>query len=274
MKCRVRDVDIHYKIFGEGRPILFLHGFGLDHRSMTGFMESAFNKRKGWKRIYLDLPGMGMSTTNPCVTNSDQMLDIILEFIDSVMPDQHFVLVGYSYGGYLARGLVRNRPSSIDGLFLLCPVIVAEPAKRALPLHTPLVRDESFLSTIEQEKKEAFESVAVVQTQHTWERTQAEIVAGCELADQAFISKLAGNAYSFSFDVDSLPSPFEPPTLIVTGKQDSVVGSQDAWSILKNYPRGTFVALDRAGHNLQIEQEHLLDALVAEWFERVEESLG
>ena len=274
MKCRVRDVDIHYKVFGEGRPILFLHGFGLDHRSMTAFMEPAFNELDGWKRIYLDLPGMGMSKANPCIATSDQMLDIISEFIDNILPDQRFVLVGYSYGGYLARGLVRSRSSSIDGLFLLCPVIVAEHAKRVVPPHTPLIRDDSFLSTIAQEKKEVFESIAVVQTQQTWERTQSDIAPGCELADQVFISTFASNGYSFSFDVDALPSPFEPPTLIVTGKQDSVVGSQDAWPILNNYPRGTFVVLDRAGHNLQLEQEPLLNALVREWVERVEESLG
>lgn len=42
---------------------------------------------------------------------------------------------------------------------------------------------------------------------------------------------------------------------------------------LENYPRGTLTVLDRAGHNLQIEQETLSNALVNEWFDRVEENL-
>lgn len=46
---------------------------------------------------------------------------------------------------------------------------------------------------------------------------------------------------------------------------------KDAWDILDNYPRATFCVLDRAGHNLQIEQEDLFMSLVREWLERVDE---
>jgi len=44
-------------------------------------------------------------------------------------------------------------------------------------------------------------------------------------------------------------------TVILTGKQDSIVGYADVFPILKRYPRATFIILDGAGHNLQIEQE-------------------
>ena len=48
---------------GEGRPILFIHGFPIGHVSMTACMEPVFTKRKGYKRVYMDLPGMGLSET-------------------------------------------------------------------------------------------------------------------------------------------------------------------------------------------------------------------
>ena len=69
------------------------------------------------------------------------------------------------------------------------------------------------------------------------------------------------------------PKSVEKPTLILAGRQDAMVGYRDAWKILENYPRGTFAVLDRAGHNLQIEQETLFNALVNEWLDRVEENL-
>jgi pimeloyl-ACP methyl ester carboxylesterase len=53
-----------------------------------------------------------------------------------------------------------------------------------------------------------------------------------------------------------------------------MVGYRDAWEILENYPRSTFAVLDRAGHNLQIEQETLFNALVNGWLDRVEENIG
>ncbi len=36
-----------------------IHGMIPDHQVMKGCMESIFQKRNGWKRIYFDLLGMG-----------------------------------------------------------------------------------------------------------------------------------------------------------------------------------------------------------------------
>ena len=62
--------------------------------------------------------------------------------------------------------------------------------------------------------------------------------------------------------------------LVVTGRQDSMVASRDAWGILENYPRGTFAVLDRAGHILGAEQKDLFHALAGEWLDRVKEYVG
>lgn len=61
MECRVRDVTFHYREFGTGRPLLLLHGLPLDHRHMARDFEPLFASRAGWRRIYPDLPGMGLT---------------------------------------------------------------------------------------------------------------------------------------------------------------------------------------------------------------------
>jgi pimeloyl-ACP methyl ester carboxylesterase len=38
---------------------------------------------------------------------------------------------------------------------------------------------------------------------------------------------------------------------------------------LDNYPRASYVVLDKAGHNLQIYQEKLFGGIVNEWIDRV-----
>jgi hypothetical protein len=38
------------------------------------------------------------------------------------MPGQRFTVVGQSYGGYLARGVLARWVTSIDGMALICPV--------------------------------------------------------------------------------------------------------------------------------------------------------
>ncbi len=102
---------------------------------------------------------------------------------------------------------------------------------------------------------------------------RADIFPAYESADQEFLSRLREN-FAFSFDVDALPEPFTGPTIILMGRQDAVCGYRDVWGILENYPRGTLVVLDRAGHALAVEQKPLFNALVSEWLDRVEEYAG
>jgi pimeloyl-ACP methyl ester carboxylesterase len=61
MKCKIKDICLNYEIIGAGNPIIMLHGYYVDHRLMSGCMEPVFRDKKGYKRIYLDLPGMGES---------------------------------------------------------------------------------------------------------------------------------------------------------------------------------------------------------------------
>ncbi len=273
MKCELEKITVHYKTFGEGKPIIMLHGWPLDHRVLVSTMEPIFKDRDGWKRIYPDLPGMGETPGMEWITNQDQILDIVLDFVDDVVKGQRFVVVGFSYGGYLARGVVFQRAVMMGGLLLIAPVLLADDTQRTLPSHISLVKDPTLISELEQNLADAFQGFAVVQSRELLDSMKAVGVPAREIADHDFLSKLGEN-YEFDFDVDTLPEPFGGPTLMIMGRQDSSCGYHDAWSILENYPRGTFVVLDRAGHGLMIEQRGMFNALVNEWLDRVEEYAG
>jgi pimeloyl-ACP methyl ester carboxylesterase len=272
MECLVKDIRVYYEEKGDGRPMIMLPGAGPDHRSMSGCMEPVFRQHGGWRRIYLDPPGIGQTRGADWITSSDQMLDIILAFIDAVIPGQHFALVGTSYGAYLARGVAYRKPDLVDGLMLICPVIIADKTQRGVPQKTTLVKDIAFLASLAPTDRKTFEQFSVVQTQRVWERTRDEVLPGLFQADQALFGRIQEQGYAFSFDVNAGSAPFEKPVLILTGHQDHLVGYRDAWQIIEKYPRGTFAVLDRAGHSLPIEQESLFNALAGEWLDRVEES--
>jgi pimeloyl-ACP methyl ester carboxylesterase len=153
MECQLKDISVHYEIHGEGYPLISLHGFSPDRRWMSGCLEPIFEHRSGWQRIYPDLPGMGKTPGKEWITNSDQMLDIVLDFIDQVIPSERFVLAGDSYGGYLARGIIYRRPAVVDGLLLICPMIIADHAKRSVPPHVTLVKDPALLSSLKSRER-------------------------------------------------------------------------------------------------------------------------
>ncbi len=270
MEYQVRDVSIYYEVHGSGVPILMIHGWSPDHRLMKGCMEPIFQSiDTPWQRIYFDLPGMGQTHGQPWITGTDQMLDLILEFIDGVIPDQHFVVAGESYGGYLARGVIKARTSRVDGLLLICPVAIQETLGANVPALQVLEKDQAFLASLSEDDRKYFEGINVLQNKRVWERFKAEILPGLKVADYAFLENSLGQHVPYSVNIDRVEKPYPQPTLMIMGRQDSVVGYRDHWQILENYPRASFVILDKAGHNLQIEQDILFTELVKEWLNRV-----
>lgn len=274
MICALDDLRLYYETYGEGLPVLMIHGYGIDHHVMTGCMEPIFMRRHGWRRIYVDLPGMGRTDAPDWLHNADQMLDIVIQFGAQVIPDKRFLVVGESYGGYLARGLVHHVPERLAGVLLICPVIIADRKERALPPRHVFVKDAELLSHIEPgAQKRLFERTIVVQDERRWERFQQDIVPGMRAKDEAFVERFREEGYGFSFDVDHLERSFAQPSLVLSGRQDTSVGYLDALRIITNYPRGTFAVLDRAGHGLEVEQETVFNCMVDEWLDRVEEQL-
>jgi pimeloyl-ACP methyl ester carboxylesterase len=271
MECELGGITVHYEARGEGRPIVILHGWGCDHRHVLADMEPLFGGRDGWQRIYPDLPGHGMTPGRDWIASQDDMLGVVLDLIDRVVPGQRLVIGGTSAGAYLARGVVHRRSASIDGLLQVVPLVV-HGARRRVPPQATLVADPALAAQLATDDADYFE-MAVVQSRKVADYVRANLTPASQMVDEDFLAKIRDvpENYAFSFDVDALPKPFLGPTLIVTGRQDAVVGYRDAWEILENYPRATFAVLDRSGHFLASEQEDLFHALASDWLDRVEE---
>lgn len=250
---------------GEGKPVIIIHGCAPDHRLMKRCMESVFQKYEGYQRIYIDLPGMGKSNAPDWINSSDRIVEVLITFIEEIISAEEFLLVGESYGGYLARGILSKMFERVNGLLLVCPVVVAQPGKRLLPDKQVIVRDEEFLKTLTSTEREEFCELAVVANEYTYKRFKEEIKPGLDVANNEFIERLQKN---YSLTLDFHRKKYEKPVLLLAGRQDISVGYQDIVRIIEDYPRATLAVLDMAGHNLQIEQPDLFESLVWEWIRR------
>jgi len=265
----IGDSEVHYTVLGEGPPILMLHGWGVDHRLMSGPLEALFaDDSLRFRRIYPDLPGMGASRAGASVRNSDQMLEILLRFVEAVIPGEDFLLAGESYGGHLARGLLREVPARVRGLMLLCPLIVPGYRQGTVPPARVLERDEALLSRLSTAEREAFTYITVRQTEAVWRDFARDIYPALAAGDRAFLDTRLDGA--FSRPIHETPLAFDKPALVLLGRQDAEVGYVDQTRLCLDLPRASVVILDAAGHNLQIEQKPLFLALVRDWLERVE----
>jgi len=273
MECSLENITIHYEVFGDGKPMIVLPGWSLSTRMTAHRTEPFFYQREGWKRIYIDPPGHGKTPGKDWITNIDGILEVILACVDKLTEGQNFGLLGRSFGAYLARGVLLKRTKSVDGIAMLNPVIIAEDDRRSLPSNQVLV-EEPLTDTGLTREEEEFLSMSVVRTRKwlTEIRGFPQITAH-ENGDIKFLETIRkdSNKYAYSFDVDTLPEPFQNPALIITGRQDHIVGYSDAWKILADFPRASYIVLDRMGH-LTEESGTLIHTLINEWLDRVEES--
>jgi pimeloyl-ACP methyl ester carboxylesterase len=252
--CRIGMVDLHYAAHGTGTPVIVLHGAGVDHREAEACFEPILGQRAGLRRIYPDLPGMGETPAPETMRSADDVLEVLLGFVDEVAGDGSALLVGHSAGAYYARGVSMRRPQ-VAGLALVCPLL---PETRDVPPHRPVIAAEGL-------GDEGFRSYFVVQTPEMLERYQQYVVPAAAMADDTALARI-GARWELTGPSDDHPD--ERPTLLVAGRRDSTVGYAATTDLLDHFPAATLAVVDGAGHALPHEQPALLGVLVDEWLDR------
>ena len=245
---------MHYVEHGTGRPLLVLHGAGVDHRETEACFEPAFAGAAGLRRIYPDLPGMGLTPADS-LRSGDDVLDALLAFADEVAEGSDYLLVGHSLGGYYAQAMAGRRPAQVAGLALVCPLL---PGIRDIPEHR-VVRGSGDLGD------EVFRDYFVIQSPEMFERYERYVAPSAGLVDQAAAERI-GESWQLT---PRETATYDGPVAIIAGRLDSTVGYAAAADLLDDYPHASLAVVDGAGHALPHEQPELLKVLLGEWLSRV-----
>ena len=261
---------------GTGLPVLIVHGWEMSGQAEAFDFEPVFTKREGYRRIYVDLPGMGESPAGN-IKDLDSILEPLSTLVEEHILPSSFLLSGSSCGAYLAQALAYRYSDSILGLLLRVPVIEPTTSKRDIDPFTPAIANEAVLSSLSDADKKLLGDISV-QTPEYVEilktKFEATVVPAVAAADSATLDPIRSNPnlYRLTAAVHDAENRLHAPTLVLTGRQDAVVGYRDALPLIAAYPRATFVVLDRADHGLPIDETDLFAALVNDWLGRVEES--
>ncbi|GAA3532749.1 hydrolase [Aeromicrobium flavum] len=252
---------------GTGTPLVLLHGFGVDHRLLLP-LDPAVEAAGGWRRLYVDLPGHGRSPAGD-VASTEGVAAAVRDELARRLGDEPFAILGNSFGAMVARRIAHDQRDRVLGLATIAGAFVAEHDRRTVPEQQVLVEDAAVVASLGDAGAD-YAEVAVIQTRENAQAYTEHALPGVIAADQDAMERIARRYALEAEPEEASPEPFAAPTLIVTARQDQVVGYEDAWARVEHYPRATFAVLDAAGHNVHLDQPALVAALVTDWLRRVD----
>jgi pimeloyl-ACP methyl ester carboxylesterase len=112
--CSVDDVHIYYAVFGDGDPVILLHG-GLGNGDHWANQVPALVAHH--RVIAIDSRGQGRSTRSRAAATYDVMASDVLAVMDQ-LDIAHASLVGWSDGGEIALKIAVAHPERVDKLFV------------------------------------------------------------------------------------------------------------------------------------------------------------
>ncbi len=110
----IQNTQIFYKITGNGKPVVLIHGFAEDS-NVWKYQWDTLSKK--YKLIIPDLPGSGRSGMLPDMS-IEGLATCISAIIVKETSHQLPVLIGHSMGGYIALAIAAKQPRLICGLGL------------------------------------------------------------------------------------------------------------------------------------------------------------
>lgn len=231
----VNGINMYYEQYGEGEPILLIHGNGGSTASFDG--QIAFLSRK-FKVIVADSRGQGRSTNNADSLTYELMAEDYYLFLEQLDLDSVNIL-GWSDGGIIGLIMARDYPEKVKKLIAVGANLRAD---------TTAVRPE-LLDWTRMMMIQAADSVAAGKK---------------SFATQEMLMRLM--LYHPDIDVEDLAT-IKAPVMIVAGDQDLIKVSHSV-EIYQHIPHAQLSIYPNATHNLINEVPQLFNNSVLRFFMR------
>jgi pimeloyl-ACP methyl ester carboxylesterase len=271
MCAAMGNEHIFVRKIGEGFPIVMLHGFPLDHRSLLP-LEHCFSQHDHWQRYYIDLPGLGQSCNGFDIRSASDVLKALNDYLTEEFAETDFAIVGYSFGGLLASALAAQYGDRIRSMFLLAPETVAADNARTLPKRTVYHVSDLPHDAAEQEVA-AYRATAVVESAENFELFKRYILPGLMgNSENEVVRYLAENPALAKTPAEYM-SQYRRPVTIVVGENDTMVGYEDAFALYRTLQEATYVCLPKAGHTLHLDQAESVQCIFRRWLSDLSQQL-
>jgi pimeloyl-ACP methyl ester carboxylesterase len=250
---------------GSGDPLVFLHGFPLDH---TMWREQIAEFSSRGRVIAPDLRGFGKSPpASPLSIES--MADDTAAILDALGVRGSIVLCGLSMGGYVAFQFWRKYRERLRALVLCDTRAVADTPEAAQGRREQMkrVRSEGVQPVATAMIGKLFAPQTVDNQAQLVERERNTMLSADPAGVAAALEALATRP-----DVSDYLPEIACPTLVVVGQHDSISPVAEMRTLAAAIPNAEFVALEDCGHMSPLENPRAFNAVLQGFLNRVQKA--
>jgi 3-oxoadipate enol-lactonase len=259
MKIRLPEFVMAYEDYGQGVPILFIHGYPLNRKlwepQFKGFADIA-------RVLAPDLRGHGESDSIAGIYTMELLADDCNAFLDALGVTQPVFVCGLSMGGYVTFAFYRKYTHRVAGLILTATRAGADsPEVKAN-------RDKA-ISLAQQAGPDAIaESMLPKMLAPETYITKPDLVEKArKIMGRTSITGIIGDLNGMKERPDStstLPL-IKKPTLIVHGANDQLISHREAEAMYTGIKTSRLLVLNGAGHLLNLEQSALFNQAIRDF---------
>ncbi len=247
---------------GKGHPIVFLHGFPLDHT----MWESQFDSfASSYRVIAPDLRGFGGSTLptpepEKAVSMMAEMADDVVQHLEWLEIKEPVVVCGLSMGGYVAFEFWRRHRTRLAGL-ILCDTRAApdtpEAAQGRHETAAKLLAEGNTESLTAGMIPKLFAPLSIEKQPDIVEKTRQVMLATSPVGAAAALRGMAER-------IDFRPklANMTQPTLVIVGEHDAISSPEEMRSFAEQIPEATLEVIPRAGHMSPMENPGPVNAAI------------
>ena len=232
---------LFFEEYGQGKPIIGVHGYPLDHSIWLPLVEHLQTRMH---LILPDLRGHGKSPVATGIYAMEALAGDVLGLMDDLNIEKA-VLAGHSMGGYAALAFARDHADRLAGLALVSSHCFADPPAKA----------QSRLETAERVEKEgnaAFFADSMVADLTANEGVQEKIRELIVHADPIGVAgSLRGMAQRS--DTCSVLAELQVPAVIITGETDAHIPLETAREMAARQSTPWLEVVAGAGHLPMLE---------------------
>lgn len=258
-KVKLEDVELNVLDEGEGPPLLFVHGFPLNHTMWNAQIE-AF---AGTHRVIApDLRGFGESDVADGTVSMEQYADDLNTLLDALDVDEPVVYCGLSMGGYIGWRFVEKYAPRLAGL-VQCDTKAKDDSAdvaRARHISAENVFQDGPEPLFAGLRKKLF-------ARSTLESRTAVVDAVREMVTSSAPSSIAAALRGMAVRPDStkLLEEIAVPTLLIGGAEDALTPPDVMRKDAEKINGASFVEIADAGHIAPMEQPEAVNRALREF---------